>query len=87
MTAKEDLKHQRVSVLIHVLMGLIVGIVSPVFGSGYYALAFVIFGAILLGHGVQKLVGNRGFSWWIGNGLFIYLLVWVDVWVFIANYF
>jgi hypothetical protein len=87
MTAKEDLKDQRISVILHMLVGAAIGLAAPLFGYGYYVLIAAVAVAIVLGHLTQRIVGKQKFSWWLGNGLFIYFLVVADVWIFVANYF
>jgi hypothetical protein len=87
MTAKEDLRAQRISVLFHTAAGILIGVAAPFFSSGYHVLALSIAIAVILGHLTQKVVGRREFKWWMANGLLIYFLVVADVWIFIANYF
>ena len=87
MIAKEDLKKQRISVLIHSAAAVIVGIISPLLGAALYALGVVIVIAVLTGRMTQKVVGKQKFNWWVANGLFVYIFVWVDMWIFVANYF
>ena len=87
MTAKEDLKNQRISVLLHAAVGVVIGIVAPLIGLGYYVLAVAIAVAMVLGHATNKIVGKQKFVWWLGNGLFIYFLVVADMWIFVVNYF
>lgn len=87
MTAKEDLKETRISVLIHVAVASVIGLLAPFFTSGYHVIAAAIAVVIVLGHLIQKVVGKKPFSWWVGNGLFIYFFMIADVWIVIANYF
>jgi apolipoprotein N-acyltransferase len=87
MTAKEDLRHQRISVILHSAVALALGLLSPYAGRPLYAFGLVVMAGVITGHVTQRIVGKKKFSWWLGNGLFIYLLVWADVWIFIANYF
>jgi hypothetical protein len=87
MSEKEGLRDQRISVLIHVMLGLAIGAASPFLGRALYAIALGIVAVVLVGHVLQRILGNREFSWWLGNGPFIYLFVWLDAWVFIVNYF
>ncbi len=86
MTAKEDLKNQRISVAIHAAVAVVIGLMAPLFGSGYYVLAAAMAVVIVLGHLTQRIVGKQKFSWWIGNGLFIYFFTVADVWIFISNF-
>ncbi len=83
----EELKHSRISVGIHLVAGAAIGLLSIMLGGALYALAVAIIVAVFLGHLTERAVGKKKFSWWVGNGLFIYLFAWLDVWIFLANYF
>ncbi|UCD02794.1 MAG: hypothetical protein JSV63_03350 [Candidatus Aenigmatarchaeota archaeon] len=87
MTAKEDLKKQRISVTIHAVAALIIGMISPFIGRPLYALGAALLVGVIVGHVTQRIVGKQKFSWWLGNGLIIYLLLWFDVWIFNVNHF
>ncbi|MBN1896655.1 MAG: hypothetical protein JW789_02910 [Candidatus Aenigmarchaeota archaeon] len=87
MTAKEDLKQIRISVALHVAVAFAIGLIAPFIGSGYYVLVASMAIAVVVGHVTQMIVGKKAFSWWFGNGLFIYFFVIADVWIFISNYF
>jgi hypothetical protein len=83
----EELRHSRISLLIHLVAGTAIGALSIVLGRALYALGVAIVVAILLGNVTERVVGKKKFSWWLGNGLFVYLFVWIDVWIFLVNYF
>jgi hypothetical protein len=83
----KEMKDSRISVLIHLVAGVAIGLLSTFLGMALYALGVAIVVAIVLGHMTERAVGKKKFSWWIGNGLFIYLFAWVDVWIFVVNYF
>ena len=87
MTAKEDLRKQRISVTLHAVAAVAIGILSPYMGRALFAVALAVFAGVVIGHVTQRIVGKQKFSWWMGNGFIIYLLLWFDVWVFMANYF
>ena len=87
MTAKEDLRNQRISVIIHSAAGAVLGLLSPYIGMPLYAFGLVLVVGLMISHITQMIVGKQKFSWWIGNGLLIYVLLWADVWIFVANYF
>ena len=77
----------RVSVGIHTLVAIAIGYVSLSFQSGWYALILAIIVLIALGWGIEKVVDARGRKWWLGNGAFIYFLLWIVSWVFFYNIF
>ena len=81
----EELRQQRISVTAHTGLGLAMGFLSVFTGSGLYTSVAALAAVIVAGHAIQRAVGKNGFSWWFGNGLFIYFFVWIDTWIFIAN--
>lgn len=85
MTAKEDLKDVRMSVLLHAVVATVIGFSAQFFASGYYVLVASMFIAIIVGQITQRIVGKKPFSWWFGNGLFIYFFIVADIWIVIAN--
>lgn len=87
MTAKEDLRNQRISVIIYSAAGAVLGLLSPYIGTPLYAFGLVLAVGLMIIHLTQRIIGKQKFVWWIGNGLFIYVLLWADVWIFVANYF
>jgi len=87
MTAKEDLRNQRISVIIHSAAGVVLGLLSPYIGMPLYAFGLVLVAGLMIMHLAQRIVGKQKFVWWLGNGLLIYVLVWADMWIFVANYF
>lgn len=87
MIIVDDLAASRVSMGIHALVGIAIGYVSTFFPSGWYALILAIVVLIVLGWGIEKVVGARGRKWWVGNGAFIYFIIWIVSWVFFYNVF
>lgn len=79
-----ELKHTRISVLVHGILGVVAAYVAV---QVDILLAGVI-GIVLLvavGYPLERLVGKRGFKWWFANGIFIYLLLWLVVWIYLFN--
>ncbi len=87
MTSKEDLRNQRIAVTMHTIIAIVIGVLSIYMGNAVYAFGAAIAAGIATGHVAQKIVGKQKFSWWLGNGFILYLLVWFDMWIFMANYF
>lgn len=84
---KED-THTRISVMIYVLAAVALGFVSLTVSS-YVGNMVTIFLALIVGWltgmVVQSVVGKRDIKWLIGNGLFIYIFVWIISWIFFFN--
>ncbi len=83
----EDLKQARMSVMIHIAVGMAVGWLSLMLGGVMYALGLAVVIAIVLGHLTERVIGKNKMTWWVSNGLFVYFFAWFDMWVFLANYF
>ena len=82
---EQELRDSRISIMLHLLAGAAMGIASPFFGRALYAVGAVIVAAFVIGHAMERVVGKKAFSWWMGNGLFVYLFVWLDAWVISFN--
>ena len=81
----DELRDSRVSILIHLVAGAVMGFVSPVLPEALHALGLGLVAAFLLGHLMERFIGKRKLSWWLGNGLFIYIFVWFDFWIVAVN--
>ncbi len=85
MTAKEEMREIRISVALHLMTGVLMGVISFIVANEFMVMPVGIVIAVATGQLTQRLVGNKKFSWWFGNGLFLYLFTWLDVWIFMAN--
>jgi hypothetical protein len=88
--SKKEETHTRISVMIYVIVGVALGFASLTISS-YVGNILTIFLALVLawltGMAVQQAVGKRDVKWLIGNGLFIYIFVWLISWIFFFNLF
>ena len=81
-----NLKAQRVSVAVHAVFGLIAGYLSLYFSRFLYALGASLILLIIIGFITQKTFGKgKDRKWWLGNGVAIYILVWLMAWVLLFN--
>lgn len=83
-----ELKHARIGVGSHSLLGIIVGYFSIMVTAiiGTILAIFVGFVIVIgLGYVVEKVIGKKGFKWWFGNGIIVYLLIWLVAWTFFLN--
>ncbi|MBI5347044.1 MAG: DUF5379 family protein [Candidatus Aenigmarchaeota archaeon] len=93
-----NLKAQRVSVVVHTVFGFLAGYLSLYFSRFWYALGASLVLLIILGFITQKTFGKKraGTSeasvqqrfdrkWWLGNGVAIYLLIWLMAWILLFN--
>jgi Flp pilus assembly protein TadB len=78
----------RLSILVYTLAAVAMGyaslLASPLAGNMLTILLGLVT-AWLVGRLVQLLVGRKDAKWLIGNGLFIYLFVWLVAWIFFFN--
>ena len=83
----EEQRMSRLSIALHLAAGAVMGAASPFLGSAMFAaMAGIILGGVLA-LATKRFISGKGHSWWAQNGLFIYLFVWFDAWVFVFNYF
>ena len=83
-----ELKHSRIGMGSHTVLAIIVGWLSiPLSGMlGNWLtviIGFVI--VIAFGYVLERVLGKKGLKWWVANGLFVYLLIWLVAWTFFFN--
>ncbi len=82
----QDLKSQRVSVVIHTVFGLLAGYLSLYFSRFWFALGASIILLLVVGLITQKTYAKgKDRKWWLGNGVAIYILVWLMAWILLLN--
>lgn len=80
-----ELNESRISVLIHIAVGVVVGYASVLLNSGLYAFGLAVLVLIVTGYATEFILKKKGIKWWISNGGIFYLLVWVISWIFFFN--
>ena len=79
-----ELKQTRVSLLIHAPVALVMGYVS--YYLNHWMAGILGIGALIaLGFVVEKMTKKKGMKWWFGNGMFIYLMLWLISWTVFLN--
>ena len=74
------------STLFHAVLGIIVGYVSFLVNVPVYNLAMAIVVLILVNFLIKAIFKvKEKFSWWLSNGIVIYLLFWLIVWSIFYN--
>ena len=84
---EDENSHSRISLAIHTIAGIAVGLLSPFLGRAMYAIAVAMVLAAVLRQVTGRMLGKKEISWWVGNGLFIFVFAWLDMWIFMANVF
>ena len=80
--------HARLSVLIYVVAGIVVGYISILLAPIAGNMLTIVGGLVLAwvtGRVVQACLGKKEAKWLLGNGLVIYLFVWLIAWIFFYN--
>ena len=80
-----DLKHSRISLVIHAVAAIAVSYLSIYLGGGLLPGAVGIVVLVGIGYPLERLTGKRGFKWWFVNGVIIYLLIWLVGWTYFLN--
>jgi len=78
-------KHSIFSVLLHTFVGILLGYVSLLLEKAIIAAPVAIIVLIVLGFITNKVVGKKKRSWWLSNGVVIYLFMWFLSWVIFFN--
>lgn len=84
----EELTQTRISIGIHTVIAIVIGWVSVQVAAASRTLFAGILGIVILlviGYLIEKVTGKKGIKWWFGNGVIIYLLVWLVSWVYFFN--
>ena len=85
MTSNPELKASRITVGVHTLVAVAIGWLSPQINAWLAGLIGIVI-LFMIGHLSERIVGEKkGAAWWIGNGAFIYLLVWLITWTYFFN--
>lgn len=84
----DDLNQSRFSVTLHVATAIAMGWLSFSIQAMFtkwvsVILAFIVLG--VLGFATQNVAKGKDMKWWLGNGAFIYFMVWIVSWVFFYN--
>lgn len=82
-----DLKPQRISVVVHTILGFVAGYLSLYFSKFWYSLGASIILLLIIGFVTQKTFGKgKDRKWWLGNGAVIYILIWIMAWILLFNF-
>lgn len=87
-TPEENPTHDKMSVSIHAAAAVLMGYLSLTLAAmlGNWLTVFSGFGLLfVMGFVLERVLGNKGFKWWMGNGVFIYLFIWLVSWTFFFN--
>lgn len=78
------MKPDNVSLLIFSILGIAMGYLSLFIRSGKTSLLITLIVMIVIGKVLAKAY-KKDTKWWLGNGGFLYLLLWFVFWIFFFN--
>ncbi len=81
------MKKENKSFLAFAAAGIPVGAVSFLIGDRLLSLLLMALVAFALLKVLEKKLGKEKATWWIGNGMWIYMLVWAISWTMFYNLF
>ena len=79
MNLKEYFDIEMKSTVIYAVIGIIVGYISFIVGNSLMALALSMI-VLILTYVVLNRKVKKGVKWWIGNGIIVYIFIWILVW-------
>ena len=85
---KLETKHSRIGVGSHTALGIIMGYISIFITAMIGNIAAVVIGFALVvasGYLIERFIGKKGMKWWFGNGIIVYVLIWLVAWTFFLN--
>ena len=69
-----------------VVLGIIIGAASFYINSTITAALLMLVAAIVGKITIAKITKiTEGWKWWLGNGIIVYLFVWLVVWTILTN--
>lgn len=84
-----ELKASRITVAVHAVLAVVMGWLSPIiagqFGTNWAAGGLGIVLLIVGGYGTERLIKKKGIKFWLANGVFIYILLWLVSWTYFVN--
>ena len=83
-----DLTHIRIAIGLHAVVAIAMGWVSILVSGLYGDTPSILAGLVVLwviGKATNKMTGKKDFKWWFGNGVIIYLFVWLISWIVFYN--
>ena len=85
MCMDPDVKHARISVIVHAVAAVIIAFISYWIRTPLYAGVIGIIVLVAIGYPLARFTGKRGFTWWLANGILVYLLLWLVGWTYLFN--
>ena len=79
------MKKENKSFSVHIIAGILAGVLSFFLDNQAYALLAMVVVAAVLVKALERFLGKEKIKWWLTNGLWIYLLLWVISWTVLYN--
>ncbi len=79
-------KQSLTSVLVHTIIGIIIGYASIFLPGVWTSLGLAIVVLVALIFGLKKVLKiQKDKKWWIGNGIIVYIFFWLVSWILFFN--
>ncbi len=82
---RKELNLSRISVIIHVIIGVVAGWASYHTVDALYGIGIMIVFLMISGYVSEKVVNKKGIKWWLANGGAIFVLIWLISWIYFLN--
>ena len=79
------MKKENKSLSAYFAAGIATGVLSFLIGDKLIALVLMIAIAGILVKVLGKILGEEKIRWWISNGMWIYIFVWIISWTILYN--
>ena len=82
--------HVRISMIIYIIAAIVMGYLSISVSAAAGNMITILAGLVVLwvaGKVVQLALGRKEGKWLLGNGMIIYLFIWLIAWTFFYNFF
>lgn len=76
---------EKLSTLIHGLVGAGVGFLSSLLGKVMYIAFAAVIILYVTGRAAESVAEREDFKWWVGNGVVPFVFLWLVTWVFLFN--
>ena len=77
---------EKTVMLMHLVAGLVAGYLSYIIRSNLYALVIMLFIMLVMKRATDAVTKEKQKpAWWLGNGGFVYIFIWLISWIIFFN--
>lgn len=82
-----EINQARICILVHLIVATVIGFISFQLANKFISIGLGITMLIITGFATEKLLKKKDIKFWLGNGLVIYIFVWLISWTYFINVF